>query len=51
MNQNDVVSDKRQELTSVSYQTTTDLQAAKVAGDDMIYVTQKKQQIKMLLLV
>ena len=38
-------------MTSVSYQTKTDLQAAKVADDDMIYVTQKKQQIKMILLV
>ena len=36
---------------SVSYQTDTDLQTVDVADDDMIWVTQKKQQIKMVLLV
>ena len=33
-------------MTSVSYQTKTDLPAAEVADDDMIWVTQKKQQLK-----
>ena len=36
---------------NVSYQTKKDLQAVKVADNDMIQVTQKKQQIEMILLV
>ena len=34
----------------ISYQTDTDLPTVEVADDDMIYGTQKKQQIKMILL-
>ena len=36
---------------SISYQTDTDLRAVEVADDDMIWVTQKKKQIKIILLV
>ena len=37
-----------QQNEHISYQTDTDLPAVEVADDDMIYVTQKKQQIEML---
>ena len=53
MNRNDIVSMIWGVIQQIEHinQTKTDLPALEVADDDMIWVMQKKQQIKMILLV